>query len=87
MYKRLLSLGPHGGVTHLMDELLHLALQTPPLELHSDELVAGHHGADLSGPVRAHQGPAARLGRLVYRRVLRRLVVLRNGRTLHAGGR
>ena len=59
-----------------MDELLHLALEPPPLELDGDELVAAHDWLAGPLPARPHTGASTRLHRLVLRRVLRLFVVL-----------
>jgi len=47
-----------------MDKLLDPALQTPPLELHRNQLIAAHHRIGCLVPVRANQWTPTGLGRL-----------------------
>jgi hypothetical protein len=58
-----------------VDEFLDTSLQSPPLELGSDELVAAHDGADAFDPAAADQRTATSLRRLERRRVFVGLVV------------
>ena len=47
--------------TYLLDTALHLTLQSPPLELAGDQLVAAHGGRDLLLPVLGEGAPACLL--------------------------
>ena len=64
------------NVTNLVYELFYPALQTPPLKLHRDKLVAAHHRIDGRIPLGADQRTTTGLAGFERRWIFIRLVIL-----------